>query len=101
MAARAIRTSSNAYSVRSWPSSSFHKRRSCFFISIFPVWPPKRSRGGAAEGRGALAEYGVDRHTQVAHHRDGREGDQNQQQGILCQVLSFLFLPQTNEEVLH
>src|SRR5215467_3237077 len=60
-----------------------------------------RSRGSTGQRAGALTEDCIDRRAQVAHHCNRREGDQDQQQCVLCQVLALLFLPQANQLFFH
>jgi len=58
-----------------------------------------RLGGGQVGGRaGKSIADGV---AQSLHRCDCDERDQNDEQSIFCQVLPFLFLPETLQKVLH
>src|SRR4051812_4887851 len=87
-ATSAINATSNAYSSRSWPDSSF--ANSCsFLIRDIHIPPAGACRlGDAAQARGDVAEDGVHAAAGELHRTERDQRDQRDEQRVLEQVLA-------------
>jgi len=56
---------------------------------------------GGSKIRGCRVKYISDRRGDPLHRYDGNQGNQHQQQGVLCQVLARLIRPQMKDKGFH
>jgi hypothetical protein len=56
-------------------------------------------RGGKTGSQ--VREFGVDLGSQAVHSNRGCQGNQSNQESVLDQVLTLLFLPKTFEKIFH